>query len=221
MDLAQVHHYAFPLGLDVPSIAATILASQAAAHPGKPQLLSEYGADFRGPVETLESDPEAIAFHQGLWAGLLAGGFGTGMSWWWDNVIDPEDLYFHFGPLATFVAGIAFDAQGFAAIRPAPSAPGRNLAAYALRGSTVLLAWLQNVDHQWLLFPLPGPDPSPVAGATLPLAGLADGAWTARWIDAYDGADVAVEPVAVAGGAVTLSVPTFARDVALRLEKDP
>jgi hypothetical protein len=218
IDFTQVHHYSYPLPYDLPSVAEPLLRAHLAAH-AKPTLLGEYGVDFRGPAETLENDPESIGFHQGLWIGLLAGGFGSGLSWWWDNVVDPEDLYFHFGPIAKLVDGVAFDAQGFVPIRPSVTADGRHLAAYALRGTATVLAWVQNVDHQWLLFPLPGPDPSPVEGATLALDGLADGGWTARWIDTYTSADVATEPVTVAGGSVALAVPTFAKDVALRMER--
>lgn len=218
IDFTQVHLYSFPLPFDLPTVAESLLRSHLAAQP-KPTLLGEYGVDYRGPAETIENDPEAVGFHQGLWIGLLAGGFGTGMSWWWDNVVDPENLYFHFAPVARFVEGIAFDAQGFTPIRPPVAAAGRNLAAYALRGDTTVLAWVQNVDHQWLLFPLPGPDPSAVEGATLSLTALADGAWTARWIDTYTGEDVAVEPVTVTGGAATIDAPTFAKDIALRLER--
>lgn len=218
IDFTQVHLYSFPLPYDLPSVAEPLLRQHRSAH-AKPTLLGEYGVDYRGPAETIENDPEGVGFHQGLWIGLLAGGFGTGMSWWWDNVVDPEDLYFHFGPVARFAEGVAFDAEGFVPIRPAVGAIDRNLAAYALRGADTLLAWVQNVDHQWLLDPLPGPDPSLVENATLALTDLADGAWTARWIDTYTGADVAVEPVSVTGGAVTLAVPTFAKDVALRMER--
>ena len=218
IDFTQVHHYSFPLGLDLPTVAEARLRAYRNAYPGKPVLLSEYGVDYRGPAETLENDPDAIGFHHGIWIGLLAGGFGTGMSWWWDNLVDPQDLYFHFGPVARFTESIAFDTQGFEPIRPVAAAAGRNLKAYALRGTSVVLAWVQNLDHQWLYPPLPGPDEAPVEAATLALTNLADGAWTARWIDTYTGFDVATEAVTVTGGAITLAVPTFARDVALRLE---
>ncbi len=219
IDLLQIHHYAYPLGLDIPTIVSVRMAAQAATHPGKPRLVGEVGSDYRGPGETLQVDPESIGFHHGLWAGLMTGGFGTGMSWWWDNLVDPEDLYFHFRPLAALVDGIAFDAQGFAVERPAASADGRDLTAYALRGSSVVLAWVQNRAHQWLLPPLAGPDPTPVEGATLVLTGLADADWSARWIDAYTGDDVAYDTLAVSGGSVTLPVPAFARDVALRMDR--
>jgi len=218
IDFTQVHHYSYPLPYDLPSVAEQLLRTHLAAQP-KPALLGEYGVDYRGPAETIENDPEGVGFHQGLWIGILAGGFGTGLSWWWDNVVDPENYYFHFEPVARFARGIAFDRQGFTPIRPPVVASDRNLAAYALRGARTVLAWVQNVDHQWLLEPLPGPDPSPVEGATLALGELADGAWTARWIDTYTGEDLAVEPVTVAGGAATLAVPTFAKDVALRMER--
>lgn len=219
IDFTQIHHYSFPLGIDLPTVAEARMRAYRNAYPGKPVLLSEYGVDYRGPAETLENDPDSIGFHHGLWIGLLAGGFGTGMSWWWDNVVDPQDLYFHFAPIARFVEGVAFDAQGFDAIRPVAIATGRHLSAYALRGSSVVLAWVQNTDHQWLYPPLPGPDETPVGAATLALTNLADGAWTARWIDTYTGMDVAIDAASVSGGAVTLTVPTFAKDVALRLER--
>ncbi len=219
IDLLQMHHYAYPLGVDIPTVLSARMAVQATAHPGKPRLVGEVGSDYRGPGETLQLDPESIGFHQGLWAGLLTGGFGTGMSWWWDNLVDPQDLYFHFRPLAVLVDGIAFDAQSFSAERPLASASGRDLAAYALRGSSVVLAWVQNRAHQWQLYPLPGSDPTPVVGATLALTGVADGPWSVRWIDAYGGEDVAQATISVSGGAVTLAVPVFTRDVALRLER--
>jgi hypothetical protein len=98
------------------------------------------------------------------------------------------------------------------------SAPGRSLGVSALRGQSMALVWIKNSAHQYFV---PAPDLTPVQGAVLSLQGLADGAWTARWIDAYTGADLATGPVAVSGGAVTIPVPTFARDVALRLERSP
>jgi hypothetical protein len=219
IDFTQIHHYQFPLPLDLPTVVHSRLRTYANNYPDKPRLLSEYGADYRGPAETLEADPDGVAFHQGLWVGLLGGGFGTGMSWWWDNVVDPTDLYFHFAPIAKLVEGVAFDAQRFAAIRPLLAAEDRNLRAYVLRGDTVVLGWLQNVDHQWTFDLLLGPDLTPVEGATLTLDGIANGDWTARWIDAYTGLDVAVEAVVASDEGLVLAVPTFVRDVALRLER--
>lgn len=223
IDFTQIHHYQFPLPIDMPTVIHSRLRAYAGAYPDKPRLVSEYGVDYRGPAETLAGDPDGVGFHQGLWIGLLGGGFGTGMSWWWDNVVDPSDLYFHFDAIARFVEGVGFDEQAFEAIRPTVVAAGRNLAAYVLRGDAMLLAWIQNVDHQWTFDPpqppLEGPDETPVENALLALTGLADGAWTARWFDPYTGEEFARDDVVATAGAVTLAVPAFARDTALRLER--
>ncbi|MCC6642236.1 MAG: DUF5060 domain-containing protein, partial [Deltaproteobacteria bacterium] len=37
IDLLQIHHYAFPLGIDIPTILSVRMATQALTHPGKPR----------------------------------------------------------------------------------------------------------------------------------------------------------------------------------------
>jgi hypothetical protein len=216
IDFTQMHFYAYPVEVDFQQAIPQLLP--AVRVPGKPVLVGENGVDWRGPAETQASDPTAVGFHDALWTGVLAETFGTSMTWWWDNWIDPNDLYFHFGPVATFVEGIAFDAQGFQPGGATAAAPGRSLGVLALRGRTVALAWIKNQAHQWFPTGGGGLDPSVVAGASLALDGLADGVWRARWIDTYTGADLAVEDAIAAGGGLVLAAPDFAKDVALRLE---
>jgi hypothetical protein len=213
----QTHTYNVPFLLDTGYLLTTLSAQ--ARVEGKPTLIGETGADYRGPAETLATDPSHIGFHDGLWVGVLAETFGTGMTWWWDNVIDPQDLYGHFGAVARFVEGVAFDEAGFVATRPPALATGRSLTAYALVGDPATLAWIKNLAHHFSPIGNPG-DPVPVEGATLALEGLADGGWSARWIDAYSGSEIRSDAVIVAEGAVELAVPDFVGDVALRMERD-
>jgi hypothetical protein len=213
----QTHTYNWPLLMDTATLLATLSAR--ARVPGKPTLIAETGADFRGPAETLATDPNHIGFHDGLWVGVMAETFGTGMSWWWDNVIDPQDLYGHFGAVARFVEGVAFDEQGFVAARPTVTAPARDLTAWALVGPSVVLVWIKNLDHQFFPAEASEGDPLPVDGALLTLAGLGDGSWRARWLDAYTGAELAAVGLVVEAGAAALPVPSFVGDVALRLER--
>jgi hypothetical protein len=58
-----------------------------------------------------------------------------------------------------------------------------------------------------------------VVDAQLEFTGIANGEWTARWIDTYTGADLAVEPATASGGLLLLDVPVFSKDVALRLDR--
>jgi hypothetical protein len=215
--LTQTHTYNVPFLLDTGYLLTTLL--ERARVDGKPALVGETGADWRGPAETLVTDPSHIGFHDGLWVGIMGQAFGTGMTWWWDNVIDPQDLYSHFGAVSRFVAGVAFDEQGFVGTRPEVAAAGRQLTAWALVGDPVSLAWIKNLAHHFAPLGNPG-DFVPVVGATLALEGLADGPWSARWIDAYTGDEVRRDAVVVAGGAVQLAVPGFVGDVSLRMERE-
>lgn len=76
----------------------------------KPHIFGEFGADSSGPRP--ERDPDGISLHNGIWAAVLSGSAGTAMLWWWDNYIDPNDLYYHFQPLAQFVEGTDWPRAG-------------------------------------------------------------------------------------------------------------
>ena len=223
IELTQAHVYAYPFNIFDTGFWLSLLAEPARV-PGKPLLLGEFGADFRGPGETVAIDPSHIAFHDGLWIGVVTGMFGTGMTWWWDNLIDPHDLYAHFGAVARFVDGVAFDREGFVASRPPASAPGRRLQAYAMVGAETVLVWVKNLDHHYAsdTFPQGGlaGDPTPVEAATLTLSGLADGGWRARWFDTSDGSELGSGSVVTTGGQLTLALPDFVGDLALRLERE-
>jgi hypothetical protein len=78
---------------------------------GKPHYVGEFGTDAGGGEA--EVDPTGIALHNGLWAPIMAGSAGTGMLWWWDNHIHPNNLYFHFAAVARFIAGIDWPRAGF------------------------------------------------------------------------------------------------------------
>jgi hypothetical protein len=133
-------------------------------------------------------------------------------------VIDPQDLYGHFGAVARFVEGVAFDEQGFTAARPTVTATSRDLTAWALVGPSLALVWIKNLDHQFFPAARKG-DPLPVEGALLELVGLGDGPWRARFLDTYTGAELAVLDLLVEAGVAVLPVPSFVGDVALRLER--
>lgn len=214
IDFTQAHRYSFGgLRLDFTQIFPRIAARL--QRFGKPLLFAEAGVDFRGPAETIANDPEGDGFHDLLWAGLFSGGFGSGMTWWWDNVIDPEDQYFHFGPLAELVDGVDFPGEGFVVESAnAPGSDSRSARVFTLRGVDTVLVWVKNAQHQWY-----APDPVPVAGVDVAVTGLAGETWRYRWLDTRGSGEVAAGTVQASGGSLTLAAPTFARDIALRLER--
>jgi len=223
LDFTQAHFYStfeqngrpttlFP---NIASILSVISNLRRALSP-LPLLFAELGVDARGPAETRAADPEGIGIHDGLWAGVMSGGFGTAMTWWWDNLIDvePERYYPMFGAVARFVRGVAFDREGFETFQRATSAGGRPLIAYGLRGPGRVLLWLKDDAFQWNT-----PASVEIAGTALVVNRVGQGAWCGRWYDPWAGSwREEIEVVAMAGR-FELAVPAFERDVAASLER--
>lgn len=112
IDLTQTHYY-----VDVPNLER-VLAGGARNYLdsfGKPTLNGEFGlGPGGGALSTL--DPDGIHLHNALWGALFGGASGTAMSWWWDNYIDPQDLYPHFAGISAVAGGLDLPARDY---RPA------------------------------------------------------------------------------------------------------
>lgn len=92
MDLTQIHYY-----LPSPNLERVIAAGTRKYREtyDKPCLVGEFGINTQA-VNYATLDPGGIYIHNGLWGGFFGGGMGTGASWWWDNYMHPQDLYFHY-----------------------------------------------------------------------------------------------------------------------------
>jgi hypothetical protein len=97
-------------------------------------------------------------------------------------------------------------------------APADDVVAHVLSGRATLLAWLRNADHEYH-----HPDRGMVTGARFTPPFAVGGRWAGQWIDPWSGAILGVVDVLAGGphGAPELAVPSFSRDVALRLDYAP
>lgn len=213
IDFSQIHFYSFG-GVAADFTQVFPRAYNRLRRYDKPVLVGEAGVDFRGPAETIAADPHGEGFHDLLWAAPFAQTFGSGMSWWWDNVVDPLDLYPHFTPLAQLVAGVDFPREGFIATSTiAMSADGHTLRLFTLRGRTTILGWLKNSLDLWH-----SPDPAVITGAVVSLDDLLAADWHGSWLDTRDGTTRALA-LAADGTAATFVAPDFRHDIAFRLER--
>lgn len=82
----------------------------------KPFFIAEFGIDWR--TSDSPYDPEGVGqnLHNGLWAGVMAGGAGTPMLWYWDAYVHAKNLYGVFRPIARFVAGVDWPRTRFTPI---------------------------------------------------------------------------------------------------------
>jgi len=213
IDLTQLHFYGLgaeiPLDFTtfVPLFAAPLLAID------KPMLAAELGIGAVGGPATIEADPTGQGFHELLWTGLFAGGYGSGMTWWWGTAVHVMDWYHILDGLHALTTGVAFDRQRF--VRNGATAvtqDGNGLQAFPLRGHDTALVWIRNPANFW-----GNPDFATVAGATLTLDGFTDGEWHVQWVDPYSADETDGGRVSVRAGHASIAVPEFSRETALRL----
>ena len=120
MDITQTHHYINTSNLE--RVVAGSISTYLDDYQ-KPTMNGEFGL---GPSSTLPSlDLDGIHIHNSLWAGLLSGGLGTGMTWWWDIYIESQNLYYHFKGISEISHEIPFLAKNMKpAIAEITGAPG-------------------------------------------------------------------------------------------------
>ena len=109
MDYSQQHLY-----FDSPNLEAVLAAGLRSnlAHYDKPALIGEFGLGVANSgLSAL--DPKGIHLHNNLWGPLFGGGLGTGMSWWWDSYIEPQNLYPHFAGVAAVAQKIGLREKDF------------------------------------------------------------------------------------------------------------
>lgn len=218
IDFAQAHIYSPELWQAFPEQVQTL------ARYGKPVLLSEFSLDTEPGVAA--ADPVGLNLHDGLWCGLLAGGAGGALSWWWDDYIHGRDLYGHYRGIARLLPA---EALGDPLPGTLPDAPDA-LALARRVGARGLMAWVaQPRWREWRSRYQPGSRSfavglgtyGVVASTALPTRLELDGGFGGRfqveYLDPYDGVVVGAAVIAAAAGRLTVPLLPFRHDLALRL----
>jgi hypothetical protein len=192
----------------------------------KPFVLGEFGVEFRGADHTHRVDPQGIGLHNGLWAGWFNQTPITPMSWWWDNYIDPHDLWKEFANLSAFAEAMNFNstnlefhtlAAGFLTAEREKPAPCMVRAIYSGEQSGL---WFKNMDYQWSLVH-EGRTPAEIGSFAQVVPGLAPGRYVVLWFDPQAGTflDKKTEATTSINGELMLTVPPFSKDMACLLTR--
>ncbi len=238
LQFAQQHDYT--TGDLVAHYAASARAWQADGVVDKPWLPGELGLHTTHEAGQAEPYPwDAVHLHNGLWAPLFCGYAGTALYWWWDQLVDPQDLWPLFSGASTWLAalqqqGLALrghrplPAQVLEADAPAHAEPRAGALALAAPGSLLLWVRSRRLDartlrQEWQA-QAGGTDAGqpwqpafpPLEGLTVALAAppLPPGDLCVQWFDADDGQRVGNTWMPWRGGELALRCPAFDRDVA-------
>ncbi len=223
IDLTQVHGYvlewADPGGTKKPAtrdgVRMFLEFAENAASLGKPFCISEVGyqegQDHDNPGN--ERDKEGLLLRQQAWAGLMLGGYGSGMNWWWDTYIDAGTLWPQYRGLAATVARVDWQDRDLAPLTP-----------NSVGDKALVMGWLS--PSQALIWPQPRADTwhahivDGKARATLPapirigLAGFKPSTpFTLHYLDMVGGGErQRGETVSGADGTLTILVPPLVLD---------
>lgn len=153
-EVAQVHRY-LDLGaaLEVCHGPVDVLAAEAvrellAWHPQRPVILAESGAvepNHAGPFKLYAKDRQGMLLHDILFAPFFAGAAGPGQCWHWDQYVDRNQLWHHFGRFAAAVKDLDPPSEHF---QPR-LLPHERLRVYALQGRRTLLLWCRDAQNTW------------------------------------------------------------------------
>jgi hypothetical protein len=137
VDFASIHVYN-----DADPIATlkNLYDSMKEAVPDKPILVAEMGAGASGEDSTL--DNKGLHMHNSQWAALFTGFGSTAMYWWWDEYIDPLNLWYKTKSLSVLTSG-----QNLAEMQPMRFKGPKATISQALVGDRSSLVWIRHKNY--------------------------------------------------------------------------
>jgi hypothetical protein len=221
LDIAQEHHYMRPDDGDFKDEVESIVRQSGWLRehaPAKPALIGEFGlADAKwGLSDYMKQDREGVHFHNCLWASALSGVSGTAMFWWWE-VLDQQDLYRHYKPLAEFLAELRPGGLRPAAVTT--SEPRLRIVGQQTDDRAHL--WLVDRQATWWNLVVEKRRPDPIASATVTVEGLGPGEYAIVWWDTQEGVAAARQIVSSENGRLTATAPPFVWDLACKIVATP
>jgi len=220
IDIGQLHHYMRPETKEDFKDEVAVLIEKTRflrEHaPGKPVLIGEFGLATPkwGLSENMKQDRGGTHFHTSLWASVFAGGSGTAMFWWWEQ-LDARDAYGHYRPLAAYLADVSF-----AGLKQTEAVATKGkLRVLGYQGGDRAYLWLFHPKATWWNIVIDKQEPEDVEGVLLEVPGLAAGGYTVEWWDTSRGAVTGRQRVSAGQGVLRVSVPAFSRDIACKIRR--
>ncbi|HUT35940.1 MAG TPA: DUF5060 domain-containing protein [Planctomycetota bacterium] len=212
--LPGIHYLATDI-YSMPLIKYIIATANSFNAYGKPGIVTEYGGHgpFGSPASILRAH-----LHSGLWATYMTHTSGSPLMWWF-QFIESDDLYWNFKGLAAFHAGEERRGEGLVTrVLTADSfpSPHHDLGALALQGQKKAYVWVYSTSS---MERMPSPQTAPrFKDIVLRLTGLSPGKYDVEVWDTHKGVVLARHPLATEGSSLTIPLPEFRTDCALKVK---
>lgn len=104
IDYAQTHSYTQGLIDRQQSVSKRYFENE----PDAPHFFAEMAYGWQGPARF---DTSGVSLHNQLWSSVHSYDAGTAMTWWWDNWVRPQNLYYHFQFLADYIKDVNWERE--------------------------------------------------------------------------------------------------------------
>ncbi|MFC1800034.1 FlgD immunoglobulin-like domain containing protein, partial [Candidatus Eisenbacteria bacterium] len=168
----------------------------------KPVIVGEFGI---APIGNRFSDLDGTHIHNGIWSAAMT--MTGAMTWWWDDYIHPNDLYYHYAGLSSFFQGEDLRDPTLDVL--SLSVDGAN--GYGIGAGNCAYVWVQDPDHVF-----GGTPGGTLSGVTVDIPGMANGFYDVEYWNTFSGITTGTEVVECTGGTLSLDIPDFDLDLALK-----
>jgi len=208
-DWTQYHSYSDGGNrISIPDYAGWLAGSISAmtSKYKKPNMVGEFGTSYQGPWVAPYTDPTGLSIHNEAWGSLVAGAGGSGFTWWWDNYVEPRNLYWRFQGISGFVNGEQLG--GMSPIKTLDVSNSDKLRASSLSGNGKHLVWVQSKAHTWWNVKNGGGQ-SYVNGASVSVSCQNDDKYTVQIWHTTKGQMTSNSSATCSGGKIKISLPNF------------
>ena len=236
LDVVQIHTYSSPPTNRTTEIRD--LVAQLKSSLGKPVLVGELGigsgdpeagfnpATFGGTTPNREHLVEGTHLHNALWAGALS---ESGAAYWWWGIYmsaDPSKNRTppkfplnqrHVPPLNAYLAGEDWAPLG---LDTASLSVSGDITAVGVNSSSRAFLWVRDTENEYGTGARPGDLAGrSIVGASVDVTGMDDGRYQVRVYDTWGAGGVtSTFEAEAAGGTLSVPLPAFTRDVALKVD---
>ena len=179
----------------------------------KPVFFGEIGLNGENGQNNYNQDSQGITLHQAQWSGMMSGGAGGAMNWWWDSYVHPHKLYYQFKGAGIFAKNMNLSGSDYALLAGNASSSNSNVNVMGYYFNNRAYGYLY--DKSWTYYNTNLVDKT--GFVSMPMN---NGTYEIRFYDTSTGLFIEGSTITktASGNVLTFDFPSFRYDVAFIVE---